>query len=73
MNFCIGKYDQKLLMAAKALKDKPSFEHPRLPNPTWSGFGFSSSMPDSSIKSRFSQDRCAKYNQNVIFKINICY
>ena len=54
--FFVGEYDQKRLMATKALQNKPSAGQPRLPNATWSGLGFSSSMPESSIRGQFGKE-----------------
>jgi len=42
-------YDQKKLLATKAIQTKPTGE-PRTPTPSWSGLGFSNSMPESVIR-----------------------
>ncbi len=42
-------YEQKKFLATKAMHRKPAGEV-RTPNPTWSGLGFSSSMPESMIR-----------------------
>ena len=61
----IGDYDQKILLASKALQNKPTSKQPRLPNPTWSGLGFSSSMPECSIRGRFRNTKCKHTGQQV--------
>ncbi|XP_072051259.1 LOW QUALITY PROTEIN: protein bicaudal C homolog 1-like [Amphiura filiformis] len=43
-------YEQKKLMANKAMKQKPVVSQPRTPTDTWSGLGFSKSMPESAIR-----------------------
>ena len=48
--FFIGNYDEKLLMATRVLRNKLTTRQTRMPNATWSGLGFSSSMPESSIR-----------------------
>ena len=42
-------YEQKRLLATKAIQQKPAGEE-RTPNPVWSGLGFSSSMPAAVIR-----------------------
>ena len=51
--FLIGNYDEKLLMATRVLRNKLTTRQTRMPNATWSGLGFSSSMPESSIRKQF--------------------
>ena len=58
-----GEYDQKRLMATKALQNKPSAAQPRLPNPTWSGLGFSSSMPESSMRGQLEKQEAHQPQQ----------
>ncbi|XP_038058655.1 protein bicaudal C homolog 1-like isoform X2 [Patiria miniata] len=43
-------YDQKKLMANKAMKKKPIVSEVRRPTDQWSGLGFSKSMPESAIR-----------------------
>ena len=45
----ISDYDQKKLLATKAIQTKSTGE-PRTPTPSWSGLGFSNSMPESVIR-----------------------
>ncbi|XP_053384044.1 protein bicaudal C homolog 1-B-like [Mercenaria mercenaria] len=47
-------YEQKKLMANKAIQKKPIGES-RTPTDFWSGLGFSKSMPESAIRERMSQ------------------
>ena len=44
-------YDQKRLMAPRAIQNKPAGE-PRTPTPSWSGLGFSNSMPENVIREK---------------------
>ena len=39
-------YDQKRLLATRAIQNKPVSGEPRTPTPSWVGLGFSNSMPD---------------------------
>jgi len=48
-------YEQKKFLATKAIQNKPMGE-PRTPNPVWSGFGFSSSMPEAVIREKLAQE-----------------
>ena len=52
----IGEYDTKRLLATKALQTKPVAHEPRTPSNTWSGLGFSSSMPESMIREQLKDD-----------------
>ena len=61
----VGEYDQKRWMATKALQNKPCAGQPRLPNPTWSGLGFSSSMPESSIRVQYGKEEAKQHHQQV--------
>ena len=63
-NILLGEYDQKRLLATKAVMDKPSAAHPRLPNPTWSGLGFSSSMPESSMRKQLAKEEVSAKQQH---------
>lgn len=49
-------YDQKRLLATRAMQSKPSSNEPRTPTPSWSGLGFSSSMPESVIREKMAAD-----------------
>ncbi|XP_071808851.1 protein bicaudal C homolog 1-like isoform X2 [Asterias amurensis] len=43
-------YNHKKLLASKAMKRKPIVSEVRRPTDTWSGLGFSKSMPESAIR-----------------------
>lgn len=59
-------YDQKKLLATKAMQTKPTGE-PRTPTPTWSGLGFSSSMPENVIRDKLAaEEAAAKSQQNMV-------
>lgn len=45
-------YDQQKLLATRAIQSKPSAGEPRTPTPSWSGLGFSNSMPEHIIKEK---------------------
>jgi len=45
-------YDQKRLMATRAMQSRPSASEPRTPTPSWSGLGFSNSMPENIIREK---------------------
>ena len=45
-------YDQKKLLATRAIQSKPSAGEPRTPTPSWAGLGFSNSMPEPVIKEK---------------------
>ncbi|KAK6171391.1 hypothetical protein SNE40_019590 [Patella caerulea] len=47
-------YEEKKLMALKAIRKKPEGES-RHPTDAWSGMGFSKSMPESAIRERMGQ------------------
>jgi len=44
-------YDQKRLLATRAIQSKPAGE-PRTPTPSWVGLGFSNSMPENVIREK---------------------
>ena len=52
----IGDYEAKRLLAAKALQSKPNAKEPRTPTTTWSGLGFSSSMPEKMIREQLGSE-----------------
>ncbi|PIK61885.1 hypothetical protein BSL78_01216, partial [Apostichopus japonicus] len=60
-------YDQKKILAQKAMKKLPVSREIRTPTDTWSGLGFSKSMPDSQFrnitKKGFSSYLPATYEQ----------
>ncbi|XP_071952231.1 protein bicaudal C homolog 1-like isoform X2 [Antedon mediterranea] len=43
-------YEQKKVLATRAMKKKPVVSEVRTPTATWSGLGFSKSMPESAIR-----------------------
>lgn len=47
-------YEQKKLMAMKAMQKKPEGES-RIPTDIWAGLGFSKSMPESAIRDKLGQ------------------
>ncbi|KAK3602401.1 hypothetical protein CHS0354_030122 [Potamilus streckersoni] len=49
-------YEQKKLMANKAMQKKP-FGESRIPTHVWSGLGFSKSMPEAAIRERLNQSQ----------------
>ncbi|XP_014669291.1 PREDICTED: protein bicaudal C homolog 1-B-like [Priapulus caudatus] len=53
-------YEHKKLMATKAMQKKPVGSESRTPTDTWSGLGFSKSMPDAVIRERLGVK--ARYN-----------
>lgn len=53
-------YDQKRLMATRAMhQSKPCGGEPRTPTQTWSGLGFSSSMPENVIREKLAAEEAA--------------
>ena len=53
-------YDQKRLMATRAMhQSKPCGSEPRTPTQTWSGLGFSSSMPENVIREKLAAEEAA--------------
>ncbi|XP_076386979.1 protein bicaudal C isoform X2 [Megachile rotundata] len=44
-NFAPFDYEQKKILAAKAIQSKPSFNEYRVPTSAWSGYGLSQSIP----------------------------
>ena len=53
-------YDQKQLMATRAMhQPKPCGSEPRTPTQTWSGLGFSSSMPENVIREKLAAEEAA--------------
>ena len=58
-------YDQKRLMATRAIQNKPAGE-PRTPTPSWSGLGFSNSMPENVIREKVAA-------QNIIFLLKFTF
>lgn len=50
--FSAFDYEQKKLLANKAMLKKPDGESSRIPTDFWSGLGFSKSMPDAAIRER---------------------
>jgi len=55
-------YEQKKLMATRAMQSKPSGE-PRTPNNVWSGLGFSSSMPEAVIREKMEAEHARAKQQ----------
>lgn len=58
-------YERRKLLATKAMQKKPVGES-RVPTNTWSGMGFSKSMPESAIRNRLGQNvsnRSSSYNE----------
>lgn len=55
-------YDQKKLMATRAMQSKPAGE-PRTPTPSWAGLGFSNSMPEHVIKEKLAAEERASAAQ----------
>ena len=53
-------YDQKRLMATRAVQQsKPCANEPRTPTQTWSGLGFSNSMPENVIREKLAEEAAA--------------
>ena len=53
-------YDQKRLMATRAIhQSKPCASEPRTPTQTWSGLGFSNSMPENVIREKLAAEEAA--------------
>lgn len=52
-------YENKKLLANKAMSKKPSGES-RVPTDFWSGLGFSKSMPDTAIRERLRESNVAQ-------------
>ena len=50
-------YDQQKLLATRAIQSKPSAGEPRTPTPSWSGLGFSNSMPEHVIKEKMAAEQ----------------
>ena len=69
--FLIGNYDEKLLMATRVLRNKLTARQIRMPNATWSGLGFSSSMPESSIRKQLKYRKVRIFYRNV--GVDICF
>jgi len=55
-------YEQKKLLANKAMQGKPMGEE-RTPTDFWSGLGFSRSMPDSAIRAKLTQNN-VRFQEN---------
>lgn len=49
-------YDQKRLMATRAMQGKPSGNEARTPTTSWSGLGFSNSMPEKAMRENMDND-----------------
>ena len=54
-------YDQKRLLATRAVQQqsKPCAGEPRTPTQTWSGLGFSNSMPENVIREKLAEEAAA--------------
>lgn len=61
----IGDYDAKRLLASKALQTKPMADQPRTPTTTWSGLGFSNSMPESVIRDQLDSNSSSNTGSEV--------
>ena len=48
-------YEQKRLMATRAIQSKPTAGEPRTPVGSWSGLGFSNSMPEHAIREKLDE------------------
>ena len=55
-------YEQKKLLATRAMQSKPMGE-PRTPNSVWSGLGFSSSMPEAVIREKMAAEQARAKQQ----------
>lgn len=55
-------YENKQLMASKAMRKKPEEPEVRIPNSFWSGYGFSQSLPESA--QRLLRQECPSFEQN---------
>ena len=55
-------YEQKKLLATRAMQSKPMGE-PRTPNSVWSGLGFSSSMPEAVIREKMAAEHARAKQQ----------
>ncbi|XP_076045895.1 protein bicaudal C isoform X2 [Oratosquilla oratoria] len=58
----ISDYNTKKVMAAKAMKE-PVSNNPRIPTSSWSGYGFSKSMPGFMIKEKMHEQGLKSNNQ----------
>ena len=62
-------YDQKRLMATRAIQSKPTAGEPRTPVGSWSGLGFSNSMPENVIREKLEETSNARPEDSV-FKLD---
>ena len=60
-------YDQKRLLATRAIQTKPSAGEPRTPTPSWSGLGFSNSMPENVIREKLEESAST---EDSVFKLD---
>ncbi|XP_065051296.1 protein bicaudal C homolog 1-like [Rhopilema esculentum] len=61
----IADYELKRQMASKAMTNETDYEEVRMPTGTWSGFGFSKSMPESTLKDlwlKTNKSQTSKYS-----------
>ncbi len=50
-------YDQKRLLASKAVASKPSSSEVRTPTSAWAGLGFSCSMPEAVMREQLEMSK----------------
>eukprot|EP00794_Sanderia_malayensis_P016909 gene16909-18615_t len=62
-NYNIADYELKRQMASNAIKNETDFEEIRMPTGTWSGFGFSKSMPESALKELWVKNNRSQMNK----------
>ena len=64
-------YDQKRLMATRAIQSKPTAGEPRTPVGSWSGLGFSNSMPENVIREKLEEtSSSARPEADSVFKLD---
>ena len=64
-------YDQKRLMATRVIHhSKPCTGEPRTPTQSWSGLGFSNSMPENVIREKLAAEEASNKVRKK-FKLNL--
>ena len=61
-------YDQKRLLATRAIQNKPTAGEPRTPTPSWVGLGFSNSMPENVIREKVCEDHTIRVRHTNYYK-----